>query len=202
MKFAIYNTLGEIQYTGMCADDMISVQHVPEGCFLYQGPAEFNDLIDMTTHELIEGGKPDRPSEYHDWDPVARAWVGNKARLVASKSLALELERDVRINAPITYDGKVIDGFKRSQENIASKLATITQREALGLPDMPGPLLVWRDAANVTHTFPDQATYKAWLSGLAIALEERGTMAYAWSWAKKAELQGLATFAEVEAFTY
>ena len=69
----------------------------------------------------------------------------------------------------------------------------------LGQP-IPAEQLVWRDADNVTHAFADLATYKAWLQGFAIALGARGTMAFAWSWQKKAQLESLSSFEDIVAF--
>lgn len=198
-NFALYDAHGDIQQVGYCPDEMVPLQ-AREGLSVYAGAATLNDRVNPATGELIVGGKPERPSLQHHWDAASGAWVPDLAAVRELKRQAIEAERDRRIYAPIVYDGKTLDGFRASQDNLKSKLATIAQREALGLPDMAPELLVWRDAANVTHTFASQAAYKAWLGGWAIALEERGTLAYAWSWARKAQLDALSTYEELAAF--
>lgn len=199
MKFAIYNAAGDILRVGQCPDDAVSVQ-AQEGELLYEGSASLNDRVDTTTGLLILNGKPPKPSAVHVWDDIDKAWVGDIALAKAVKSEAIELERDARVYAPtIEYDGCTVDSDARSQKNVTDKLAVIAQREIQGRP-LPIELLFWRDTDNVDHTFPDQDTYKTWLGGLAIEIEERGTLAYAWSFAQKNVLAALTTFEQVQAF--
>jgi hypothetical protein len=134
---------------------------------------------------------PAQPSPYHVFDWPTKAWVADLAAIRAAQRKAIEAQREALIYAPaIVYDGANLDADATSQRNITEKLNDIARREQESDP-MPAPMLMWRDADNVDHTFADQAAYRSWLNGLAIALGLRGTQAYAWSWAKKAALEAL-----------
>lgn len=132
-----------------------------------------------------------QPSPFHGFDWTSKAWVADLAAIRTAKRSAIEAQREARIYAPvIVYDGANLDADATSQRNITEKLNDIARREQQSDP-MPAQMLMWRDADNVDHTFADQAAYRSWLNGLAIALGLRGTQAYAWSWAKKAALEAL-----------
>lgn len=199
MKYAIYNAAGDILRTGHCPDGEEPNQaHDGEAVFI--GDATFQDLIDPTDGTLIPGGKGVQPSPDYDWSDATRAWVGNIDRARAGKKALIELERDGRSVAPVlVYDSINLDADMRAIENLKSKLAELDSRDALG-QSLTADQCVWRDADNGMHQWPDQASYKAWLQGFAVALGTRGTDAYAWSWQKKAQLDALTTFDDVVAF--
>lgn len=142
---------------------------------------------------------PEKPSPFHTWDKVAREWTPDLEAAKTAKRKAIEAERDARIYAPVVvYDGKNLDADAVSLDRLAKKLTTTgIQLENGDTPDQM--TLVWRDADNLTHYFVDLATYHEWLKGFALAVDARGMQAFAWSWAKKAELDGAETVEQVEA---
>jgi hypothetical protein len=154
------------------------------------------------TH-YIQAGKaktrPARPSEHHEWKWDTKSWAPNLQSALAKRLADVEKERDRRIKAPIAFDDKVLDADDQAQKNITDKLTAIAKREARGKPPLSAPLLVWRDHLNANHSFPDQGAYRDWLSDLVIAIEERGTQAWIWSWQKKAEMQACATYEQLMA---
>lgn len=184
-----------------------------------EGPTNFLALqFDPATHDTIEGDHsaadfyiergapqpiPPRPSAGHVFDFASKAWVDARTvnDLKAAKRIAIEAERRRRTVSPIAYDGALLDADKTAQENIANKLLEIGQRMELGQP-MPQELLFWRDHDNIDHTFDTVEEYRAWLGGLAVAITERGTQAYAWSWQAKAALAAADSIQAVEAITW
>jgi hypothetical protein len=197
MKFAGYNSSGDILNIGHCPDGEEHTQ-IEVGAYLYLGEATFNDRINPVTGELIPNGKPPQPTPDHDWDNTAKVWVVNMDRARATKCKEIERLRDTRIFAPIVYDGANVDADARSQGNISVKLSGIALREGIG-QETASYTWVWRDADNVDHMFASQAAYKAWLVGLALLIEDRGLGVYVWSWGKKAEVQAATTLEELEA---
>jgi hypothetical protein len=96
----------------------------------------------------------------------------------------------------LVYDGKNLDAREQDIRNLEQKLATVQSRIDQGIA-APVDTLVWRDHDDQLHSFADLATYKTWLDGFAIALDERNTAAWSWSWQKKAELAACTTFDQV-----
>jgi hypothetical protein len=158
------------------------------------------DWIELAENEAVSGiayvqdGQlrlAGQPPAMHAWDWQTRSWKPDFDAAKAAMRQAIEAERERRIYARvIVYDGKNVDADAWAQRNISEKLNDIARREQEGVP-MPVEMLMWRDADNVDHQFADQAAYRSWLNGLAIALGLRGTQAYAWSWGKKAQLDAL-----------
>jgi hypothetical protein len=191
MKFAIYDDGGVILRIGDVPEDEIP-NYEQTGEHIFKGDAQHVDLIDVSTGALIPNGMGPRPSPDYTWDSTARAWVEPAAATRARLKAAIEAERDRRIFTTITIDSADYDADPRSQQNVADTLASINSREQLGLTPLDPSLCVWRDHANVTHSFTDQPTYKTWLANFAVVLADRGTSAYAWSWQKKASLDSTA----------
>lgn len=191
MKFAIYDDTGVILRTGDVPEEDIP-NYAQTGEHIYKGDCEFVDLIDVATGTVIPNGMGSRPGPLYTWDATNRKWVEPPAVARARLKVAIETERDRRIFSLLTIDSADYDADARSQQNLADKLASITSREQLGLAPMDPSVCVWRDHANVTHSFADQSTYKTWLSNFAVALADRGTSAYSWSWQKKASLDATA----------
>lgn len=143
------------------------------------------------------------PSYPCTWSPGSEQWVDARdlKELIAMKLREVEDERDRRISSPIEYLGRLVDADARAQGNITDKINEIQAREQLGTP-MPDQTMVWRDATNVNVTFASQSAMKLWLQGLVIAITQRGTEAYAWSWAMKERLTSASTPAEVGAIAW
>ncbi len=141
-----------------------------------------------------------QPTKYHVFNYVTHLWEAPQSieQLKADKKAAVEAEFVRRVYAPITYDSKLLDADFNSQFNLSSKIAELAARDT-GTP-LPVDQLIWRDANNITHTFADLATYRAWLNGLVIAISERATVSYMWSWQKKADLDLLTTYDDIVAF--
>jgi hypothetical protein len=133
-----------------------------------------------------------RPRYACHWDIATKTWADDRTAqdLQAAHAAAIEAERDRRLYASIDFQGKTIQARPVDQKNLSDKQWEMQQRAALGQP-LPDQLRVWRALDNTLVPFADDAAYMAWLGGLTIALATRGTMAYAWSWAKKAALVAL-----------
>jgi hypothetical protein len=158
-------------------------------------PFDVNFLEDYVQDGAIVS-RPSQPSPHHEWDWTTKSWLPNLPAAITSRKNAIDQERDRRINSPLTYNGKNLDADARARENLKSKLEEIKSREALSLP-MPTSMLVWRDADNVTHSWPTQEAYKAWLEGFTVAMSERGTMNYAAAWQHKANIASLTTIEDI-----
>ena len=143
------------------------------------------------------------PSYPCTWSPESEQWVDARdlKELIAMKLREVEDERDKRISAPIEYLGRAVDADARAQGNITDKINEINAREQIGSP-MSVATMIWRDAENTNVTFESQDAMKAWLQGLVIAITQRGTEAYAWSWEVKNQLRSLDSKEEVEAFSW
>lgn len=131
---------------------------------------------------------PPAPSLEHQWDWATRSWRANLSAARASKIKAIEAAFLAAMDAPIAHQGARLDADSVAQRNISAKLQEIAQRRALAMP-MPAETLIWRDADNSLHTFNSQDDLANWLGALAIAISERGTRLYAWSWGQKALVQ-------------
>jgi hypothetical protein len=133
-----------------------------------------------------------RPKYACRWDVSTKAWLDLRRAedLQAAHAAAIEAERERRLYANIDFQGKTIQARPVDQKNLSDKQWEMQQRVALAQP-LPDQLRVWRALDNTLVPFANDAAYMAWLGGLTIALATRGTMAYAWSWGKKAALVAL-----------
>lgn len=157
-------------------------------------------LPDYSWVEVVGGVKtlhtaPARPP-HHEWDWPTKSWLPDLPAAISARKAEIDVERDRRISLPLLYDGKNLDADARARENLKSKLEEIKSREALNQP-MPQQMMVWRDADNVTHSWPTQEAYKAWLEGFAVTMSERGTMIYAACWAHKGNIGALTSVEDV-----
>lgn len=136
----------------------------------------------------VEGGRfqafPARPSVHHRWDWGSKSWVPNIESARAARRADVESERIRRLNAPIFYDGKRLDADQVARDNLSNKLSEVGERIRLGVPMAPD-LMVWRDADNLSHSWPSIESYRDWLAGFAVAMSDRGTRLYACAWAHK-----------------
>lgn len=128
-----------------------------------------------------------------------KSWMPDLPAAVAARKAEIDSERDRRISLPLLYDGKNLDADARARENLKSKLEEIKSREALNQP-MPQQMMVWRDADNVTHSWPTQVAYKTWLEGFAVTMSERGTLIYGACWAHKSNVEALSSVEAVAAY--
>lgn len=194
MKYVQVSPIGIIQSTMTCSE-----APPPE-----LGWIAVDDHVSQFTHWCRDGVlTPYATDNYRnplthqcEWDPMAEVWVDARpfATQQAAKLAAVEAERDARIRAPIAYNRRMVDADQRAQQNITDKISELTAREATGTA-MPLEAMVWRDADNQTATFETEAEMKMWLQGLVIAITQRGTEAYTWSWQVK-ELVNTATTSE------
>jgi hypothetical protein len=194
MKFTIYKqATGEIVRWGDCLEDDIDLQ-AQEGEGVIPGAALPGDAFYW---DGAATQKEPRPGAEYEWDHVRKTWMGNLAKAKVAKHQEIEQERDRRLAAPVlVYDGKNLDAREQDIRNLEQKLATVQSRIDQGIA-APVDTLVWRDHDDQLHSFADLATYKTWLDGFAIALDERNTAAWSWSWQKKAELAACTTFDQV-----
>lgn len=166
-------------------------------------PDVYIGVVDRDTQYHTADGPtdmPPRPSPLHIFDFSTKQWTIDSDAQKARLKVEVDAERDRRIfDSIIVYDGKNIDADAVSIDRLSKKLAAIDAYEKIG-QQMPARMLVWRDADNLTHAFATQAEYKAWLAGLAVALDMRGTLAFAWSWEKKSQLQSLTSAEDILAF--
>lgn len=199
MKFAIYKSdTGQIDRILTCLEE-----HLAASTGAGESALEVADDVDDTTHYVQDGAAvamPPAPSQWHQFDFVTKAWVDGRSLEQAreEKRMAIEAERDRRLVAPVlVYDGKNLDAGEQDIKNLERKLAAANSRIARGEAPTPGSL-VWRDYDNIIHEFPDLATYKDWLDGFVLALEDRNTAAWIWSWTKKAQVDAATSIAELE----
>lgn len=187
---------GEIRRWGGAT--FAQAQELQAGEALYFGAA-----LSSATHYFADGlpveysegerlAKAQRPRHASSWSNAAMAWqdLRTAQQLREHHLRAIEAERERRIQADIEHGGATFQAAARDQKNMSDKLVEIYERERLGTP-MPEQLLVWRDKDNVNHAFQTQEDYAAWLGGMVVAIAQRGTEAYAWSWGKKGALAGL-----------
>lgn len=115
------------------------------------------------------------------------------------KKMAAEEEMRKRIFEPIQVGEILLDGNQAAQDNLKNKLAEMQARINLAI-ETPVELLVWRDASNITHSWPDLMSYYEWLQNYTVALSTRGTMMYRNCWIHKAAIDALETVEEVRAY--
>ena len=148
---------------------------------------EDQTVIDDPANSYVLNGdlvRISRGPPHHDWDWPTKSWLPNLDAAKAAKKTEIETERMQRINAPLTYDGKVLDADMAARDNLKAKLEEARERIRLNMPMAP-ELLVWRDNANVTHSWPTIEAYHDWLAGYAVAMSDRGTRCYACAWHHK-----------------
>ena len=201
MRYAKVQANGAIQFV------MDTTSAPPEDA----GFIEVEGDVTPQTHR-IEGGHAVRyktsnyaamPLYECSWNPETEEWLDARdvSTLKSAKSAAIEAERDRRISAPIEYLGRLVDADARAQGNIANKISEINARIQLGQP-MPGSLMMWLDANNQAVTFDSQEQMRDWLQGLVIAITQRGSEAYSWSWQVKDQLRALEIKDAIEAFSW
>lgn len=192
MRYAQYDEFGRIACVGS-APDGSDISNL--GRVMLDPPSD----IDFNENYIFEGAlksRPSKPSPHHEWDWPTKSWLPNLPAAISARKAEIDVERDRRISLPLLYDGKNLDADARARENLKSKLEEIKSREALNQP-MPQQVMVWRDADNVTHSWPTQEAYKAWLEGFAVSMSERGTMIYAACWAHKGNIGALTSVEDV-----
>ncbi len=152
------------------------------------------------SEDYIENGaivrRSPRPSPHHEWDWTTKSWLPSLDAAKAAKKAEIEAERNSRISAPLIYDGKVLDADQAARDNLKAKLEEVRERIRLNMPMAP-ELLVWRDNANQTHSWPTIEAYHDWLAGYAVAMSDRGTRCYACAWYHKDVLGQLSVMEDI-----
>ena len=181
MNYLQYEESGRIVCTGSAPDgsDISAL-----GLTLTQDAPFGVDFLEdyIQNDEIVR--RPTQPSPHHDWDWPTKSWLPNLDAAKAAKKTEIEAERNRRINEPLIYDGKVLDADQAARDNLKAKLEEVRERIRLNMPMAP-ELLVWRDNANVTHSWPTIEAYHDWLAGYAVAMSDRGTRCYACAWHHK-----------------
>lgn len=131
-----------------------------------------------------------KPSEFYVMDKLNKTWIPNYERLTQQLAHSLDQERNRRNQYDIEVNGVMFDGNNTAQTNLKNKIEEVRGRIELGI-EMPAELLVWRDANNQTHSWPDINSYYQFLQTYAIALADRGTRLYIKMWQHKAAIQAL-----------
>ena len=137
-----------------------------------------------------------RPTLFHFPDITTRGWLPNLDAAKAAKKTEIEVERNRRINEPLIYDGKVLDADQAARDNLKAKLEEVRERIRLNMLMAP-ELLVWRDNANMTHSWATIEAYHDWLAGYAVAMSDRGTRCYACAWYHKDVLEQLSVLEDI-----
>lgn len=159
------------------------IEHYPAG----ENEAIFISNVYCPEGYVENGGLlplPESPSPHHEWDWTTKSWLPNLDGAKAAKKRDIDALRSAMIDAPLDYDGKSLDADQSARDNLKAKLEEVRERIRLGIP-MLSELLVWRDADNVTHSWPTIEAYHDWLAGFAVAMSERGTRCYACGWHHK-----------------
>ena len=186
---------GHIIRTGTFVNDTERELIAAQGGTFVEGVADIRrNFVNCATGCLDEYTDPEIADRSRflgpgfSWNVAARRWMDERdaAALAAEKKLQIEAELQRRINAPIEFANILVDADARAQAAIATKLAALKDADLAGM--VPTEHLIWRDADNVIHTWPDAWAYRLWLSGLSFAIDQRRSAALAWGWAEKAAL--------------
>lgn len=111
---------------------------------------------------------------------------------------AVEAERDRRVFAPFSFEGRVLDADPASQAAIAARRTDVEAAVQLDV-SIPAELLMWRDHSNNVVRFDTAQAFAGWLARLSIALGNRRSAVYAWSWQQKERLKAATEPEEVYA---
>lgn len=159
-------------------------------------PFEWDDQL-VSTSMYYKGGvwnpKSAAPTKYHKFDLSTETWVQATELITLGKlevKAAINALRSAKEIEPLTYDGKILDADWQARTNISDRILSISSLLSIGGTINPATL-IWRDADNVTHTWTDVTTFKNWLEGIVVALEDRVTSLYVTSWNKKDEVEAI-----------
>ena len=107
-------------------------------------------LGDWSNHYLVDNQpveKPPRPSDYHNWDVEARAWVADLEGAKAAMWDKIQIERTRRIEGgyPCVFDGKTYwfhsDAMSLLQQ---SNLVSAAQLTLMQGKDMAAVMVQWK----------------------------------------------------------
>lgn len=75
MFYTVYKRdTGQILWSGSCADEDFENQEVPLDCSIVEALAQHDSqYIDVASGAVVD--IPEGPSEFHDWDVVAKQWI-------------------------------------------------------------------------------------------------------------------------------
>ena len=198
MRYAVYKVdTGEILRIISCPEKDLDRSLAPEG----ESAVEVQHGVTDLTHYVQNDepvARPPKPSSEHTWSWGSKSWVPDVASAKATKLNAVATELARRLEAPVQYEGRLIDADSTSHRSISDKAWEVSIRQASGRPD---GMLAWLDANNQLVEFNTPAAYKEWLQGLLVTIGERNTSALAWSWQKKAEIEAAQTYEAVTAIS-
>lgn len=193
VHFARFDANGRYTMTGV----------VPSNSITLEEPDVHIGIVDPATQYHTADGPvdmPPQPTPEYKFNYETKTWGGDVEELRTKRHTQIEAERDARLVDPvINYNGTLVDADGQAEKNLQQKVTATASRIANNTPTPP-QMLVWKDHTNVIHAFPDLVTYKEWLDGFVIAMENRGMAIWAWSWNRKDALNALTTFEQVVAF--
>lgn len=181
MKFTVYSKEnGMVLFSGE-GDDPKALENETRAVLL--GDTKDGGWISSEGHHH---NVPQQPDSGYEWDWDTKEWV-NKTSIEDYRQIAIaqiNKERSRRLTAPVEYQGHRVDAHTTAMGNITSKIAELNALAELGVePDKES--LSWRNADNQNVRFATSAEMKAWLLGLVVAVSQRNSAVYAWSWAEK-----------------
>jgi Domain of unknown function (DUF4376) len=148
-------------------------------------------LDSTNTPQEMPGYPQQGVNNTYTFDRSTWTWLNttNIAALKETIKTKINLERERRNELPIQYQNITWDADPQSQRNVSAWMATLAAGSTLPQG------FVWRAADNVNH-----AADADFVNGLGTAMTLRGTQLYQASWAKKSELDALATVELVNAY--
>ncbi|MGA1046954.1 MAG: hypothetical protein ACO3UU_03015 [Minisyncoccia bacterium] len=131
---------------------------------------------------LLTEKPPTRPTRVRDVEAE---------NLASAKEYAIRYintKRRTEAQSTIFYNNIEVEADSISQSIMSLKLVEVRKTISQGLT-IPPEELVWRDAANHTHSFNSLTEYEAWISGVLTAISKRNSEIYSDSWTKKSLIE-------------
>lgn len=193
MKFTVYSKEnGMVLFSGD-GDDPMALENETRAVLLDE-KKDGGWISSDGQHHAV----PQRPGSDYEWDWATKEWV-SKNSIEDYRQIAIakiNKERSLRLASPVEYQGHWVDAHATAMGNITSKIAELNALAELGVePDVES--LYWRNADNQNVWFAAASEMKAWLLGLVVAVSQRNSAVYSWSWAKKEAASSALTLAEL-----
>lgn len=195
MKFTVYSKEnGMVLFSGE-GDDPMALENETRAVLLDEKKDGGWISSDGQHHDV-----PQRPGPDYEWDWATKEWVSKNSiedyRQIAIANI--NKERSLRLTAPVDYQGHWVDAHTTAMGNITAKIAELNALAELGVE--PGvESLSWRNADNQNVWFATSAEMKAWLLGLVVAVSQRTSEIYSWSWVEKEKIRSTTSKEELEA---
>lgn len=86
MKYAIYDSHGEVLQIGEALESDIDQmeEYLVTGHSIFRGGVSLNDLVDLVSGELVEGGKPPQSTPFSVFDYTSRTWAPDTTAALAA----------------------------------------------------------------------------------------------------------------------